>query len=44
MMAQIDGGFTYTDWDDDITDTDNTFNLKGTLYFDSVQTGKWPIK
>lgn len=41
--GQIDGGYTYTDWDNDIVDTDNTFNLKGTLYFDSVQTGKGPL-
>ena len=41
--GQIDGGFTYKDWDNDIVDTDNTFNLKGTLYFDSVQTGKGPL-
>ena len=41
--GQVDGGFTYTDWDNDIIDTDNTFNLKGTLYFDSVQTGNGPL-
>ncbi|WP_180108853.1 MULTISPECIES: putative porin [unclassified Acinetobacter] len=41
--GQVDGGFTYTDWDNDIIDTDNTFNLTGTLYFDSVQTGNGPL-
>lgn len=41
--GQIDGGYTYTDWDDNFTDSDHTFDVKGTLYFDSVQTGKGPL-
>ena len=41
--GQVDGGFTYTDWDNDYTDSDHAFDVKGTLYFDSVQTGKGPL-
>ena len=41
--GQIDAGYTYADWDDNYTDSDHAFDVKGTLYFDSVQTGKGPL-
>ena len=41
--AQLDGGFTYTDHDDNFTDTDNQFELKGTFYFNPVSTKNAPL-
>jgi len=41
--AQLDGGFTYTDHDDNFTDTDNQFELKGTFYFNPVATKNAPL-
>ncbi|WP_257220799.1 hypothetical protein [Acinetobacter sp. YH12218] len=41
--GQVDGGFTYTDWDNDIVDSNGLFNLQGTLYLDSVNPKNGPL-
>lgn len=41
--VQLDGGFTYFDHDDDFIDTDDQFNIKGTYYFNPVQTKNGPL-
>ncbi|OTG69484.1 putative porin [Acinetobacter sp. ANC 4470] len=41
--AQVDGGFSYFDNDDNITDSEGQFDLKGTFYFDSVSTKNTPL-
>jgi len=41
--AQIDGGYTYTDHDDNFTNSDNLLNLKGTFYFEPVKSKQGPL-
>ena len=41
--AQIDGGYTYTDHDDNFTKSDHTIDLKGTFYFSPVQSKTGPL-
>ncbi|CAM4156593.1 putative porin [Acinetobacter pragensis] len=41
--GQIDGGFTYFDYDDDITDSSGAFDVKGTLYFNPVNAKNGPL-
>ena len=41
--AQVDGGFSYFDNDDNITDSEGQIDLKGTFYFDSVATKNTPL-
>lgn len=41
--AQLNGGFTYTDRDDNFTDIDNQFELKGIFYFNPVSTKNAPL-
>lgn len=41
--AQIDGGYTYTDHDDNYTKSDHTIDLKGTFYLSPVQTKTGPL-
>lgn len=41
--AQVDGGFSYFDHDDDWTDTHNQTDVKGTFYFQNVQEKTGPL-
>ncbi len=41
--AQIDTGFSYFDRDDDITDAEGQFDLKGTFYFNPVIVKNAPL-
>lgn len=41
--TQLDGGFTYFDNDDDITDSEGQLDLKGTYYFEPVQSKSGPL-
>lgn len=41
--AQIDTDFSYFDRDDDITDAEGNFNLKGTVYFNPVMAKNGPF-
>lgn len=41
--AQLDGGFTYFDIDDDLIDTAGQFDAKGTFYFEPVQNKNGPL-
>ncbi|WP_374665132.1 putative porin [Acinetobacter sp.] len=41
--GQIDGGFTYFDHDDSITDSNGAFDLSGTLYFNPVNAKYGPL-
>lgn len=42
-IAQIDAGYTYTNHDDDYTDSDHRLNLLGTFYFEPVPSSKGPL-
>ena len=42
-IAQMDAGYTYVNHDDDYTDSDNRADLKGTFYFEPVQSSKGPL-
>ncbi len=41
--AQLDGGFTYIDIDDDAIDSAGQLDAKGTFYFEPVQTKNGPL-
>lgn len=41
--GQIDGGFTYFDYDDNVTDSSGAFGLQGTLYFNPVNAKHGPL-
>lgn len=41
--AQIEGGFTYLNHDDDFTKTDHQLDAKATFYFSPVQTKSAPL-
>ncbi|AXQ23873.1 putative porin [Acinetobacter wuhouensis] len=41
--VQLDGGFSYFDHDNDFIDTDNQFDIKGTYYFNPVQSKTGPL-
>lgn len=41
--AQIDGGYTYTDYDNDVINSDNNVAVKGTFYFSPVQSKTGPL-
>ena len=41
--GQVDGAFTYFDYDDNVTDSAGAFDLKGTLYFNPVSAKNGPL-